>query len=316
MRALAPIGLLVVLAGPALAAEPGGEPAAEVAASPLRIGVAPFESVAGPDTLVPDLATLLADRLARQQNVEVIGPARLGAPPSLEPDPDQVKRWAARSDLDAVVVGRTTRASGPVSLELRLRAGASGALLESWFREVPNLDEAADAIDQLVPELVADVAAQRDAATAGEDEVAGASFGLSLDRDEPLSIRSDHLEAFQNDGARRLVFSGNVEAEQADVKITAQRLEALYPAGSNKPDRLIATGRVVMAQAERVAHCDVAIYDRAAQQLICTGNAELQDGEDRVAGRQIEFDLETESVTVSGSAVVVFHPREAEEVPN
>ena len=89
---------------------------------------------------------------------------------------------------------------------------------------------------------------------------------------------------------------------------TARRLEAFYPAGSSKPDRLVATGEVVMAQGELEAHCDEATYERSEQRLVCRGSAELYDGPDRVAGQEIEFNLATESVTVSGNAAVVFHP--------
>ena len=136
----------------------------------------------------------------------------------------------------------------------------------------------------------------------------GANFGLSVDSDEPLSISSDELEAVQSQGARRLVFTENVVVTQADVRITTRRLEAFYPSGSSKPDRLVATGDVVMAQGEREAHCDEAIYARGDQRLVCRGNAELQDGPDRVAGEEIVFDLATEAVTVTGNAAVVFHP--------
>jgi hypothetical protein len=42
--------------------------------------------------------------------------------------------------------------------------------------------------------------------------------------------------------------------------------------------------------------------------MLCEGNAELRDGDDRVAGEVIEFDLAAERVVVRGGATVFFHP--------
>ena len=134
-------------------------------------------------------------------------------------------------------------------------------------------------------------------------------FGVSIDRSQALSVTSDELESFKENGARRLIFTRNVVVEQADVRILTQRLEALYPKGAKQPDRLVATGDVVVQQGDRTARCQEATYHRAEQSLVCRGGAEVQDGQDRVRGEVIEFDLDTEAVVVTGGAEVVLHPR-------
>ncbi len=132
----------------------------------------------------------------------------------------------------------------------------------------------------------------------------------SFDNDQPISIHSDELEASQNGGARRLVFSKNVRVEQGDLRLASARLEAFYPENANQPDRLVATGSVHVVQGTREARCDEAVYHRSDDLLVCEGNAELRDGDDRVAGERIEFDLAAEKVTVKGGATVLFHPEE------
>lgn len=148
-------------------------------------------------------------------------------------------------------------------------------------------------------------------------------FGVSIDRSQPLSITSDALEAFKAEGRRRLVFTDNVEVRQADVTIRTDRLEAFYAPEANQPQRLIATGSVVVRQGEREARCQRASYDRETDRLVCSGEARLIDGEDAVRGEMIEFDLARETVVVTGGAAVVLHPRpqdnpdnpEGDEVP-
>ena len=112
-----------------------------------------------------------------------------------------------------------------------------------------------------------------------------------------------------------MIFTANVHVAQADIQIESDRLEAFYPKGEKQPDRLIATGHVRMTQGDVEARCDHATYERITQQLVCKGNAELRDGDNRVAGAVIEFDLEHEVVKVTGGASVLIYPKSAEGKP-
>ncbi|MCH2170889.1 LptA/OstA family protein [Myxococcota bacterium] len=147
------------------------------------------------------------------------------------------------------------------------------------------------------------------AALAHAEEEDRTPFGIDVpNHDEPISIRADELEASSKEGARRLIFTSNVVVEQADIRIESQRLEAFYPKGSDQPERLLAEGQVVLVQNSLQAHCDHATYQRADRFLVCSGNAEVNDGGDWVRGETIEFDLEQEIVTVAGGASVLIHP--------
>lgn len=308
---------LVWLAASATGAEPE--------AAHLSIGVAPFERVAPPEASVPDVATLLADRLGTRGVERVIGPAQLGAEAAAEPTPEAVTGWASRAGVAAVVVGRTTRIGSQYSVDVRLRSGASGDVVGTYVAEIFRPDDVASAIDRLAAQVVdgtrALVGAAAPAPSRPEPPRAGggeagrrdaeAPFGLKgFDREQPISIHADRLEAFQTQGARRLEFSDNVRVEQGDVRITCNRLQAFYPAGASQPDRLVASGSVRVAQGEREAFCDEAVYRRSQDTLVCSGHAELREGEDRVRGERIEFDLAAESVVVKGGASVLIHPRE------
>jgi lipopolysaccharide export system protein LptA len=276
----------------------------------LAIGVAPFEGVADSGVVLPDLATLLADRLTSQGALRVIGPAGWGASAMTDPSAEKIRRWAEKAGVEAVLVGRTTGLAGePVRLSVTLFSGSTGGAGETRVVEISEPDETGPAMDRLAAFLAEDadglVSSPPPAAELAEGN---APFGLSIDKSQPLSIRSDELEASKRNGARHLIFRKNVEVTQADVTIRTRRLEAFYPPDSKQPSRLIATGDVVLTKGTREARCDSATYDRVGQKLTCTGNAQLRDGADEVAGERIEFDLASEAVNVSGAAAVRFHP--------
>ena len=130
-----------------------------------------------------------------------------------------------------------------------------------------------------------------------------------LKKDAPLSIQSDELEAVQGQQGRRFIFTGNVRVKQDTMRLKSDRLEAFYPPQGNEPERLVATGRVVVTQKDQEAHCDSATYLQAKQRIFCRGNAELRQGQDRVRGQEIEIRLDTEQLIVRGGAEVHIQPK-------
>ena len=66
---------------------------------------------------------------------------------------------------------------------------------------------------------------------------------------------------------------------------------------------------MVVTQGDRELRCERATYHRDTDMLVCTGGAELRDGEDRVRGEVIEFDLAREVVVVTGGALLELRPR-------
>jgi len=308
----------LVLSTLALAA--AGLVASGVAAAPeeLSLGVAPFESQAAPGAAVPDVATLLADRLGTRGVAKVVGPTLLGAPPDIDPGADRVQQWAQEAAVDAVVLGRSTRVGDALSVEVRLLSGASGEPIGSYTQEIPSPAELEPSLDELASRIVADA---QDVPTAKASSSSGSTgFGLGegdspfgfqkWNSEDPLKINSDQLEAVQKDGVRTLVFKQNVHVQQGDLSIRCNLLEAFYPKDGNQPDRLVARGSVRMAQtsADQAASCDLAIYDRVRDRFTCKGNASFRDGGNTLRGSEIDVDLKRETVEVKGGAELLIHP--------
>ena len=133
--------------------------------------------------------------------------------------------------------------------------------------------------------------------------------------DKPLSIRSDELEALENEGRRRLLFTSNVHIEQGDLLVNSDRLEAFYPPGGSQPDKLVASGHVEVKQLQRRMLCNTATYFQTEDRLLCVGNAELQQGDDRVRGREIEIFTKQSRVKVRGGATVNVMPSGSDKKP-
>jgi lipopolysaccharide export system protein LptA len=142
----------------------------------------------------------------------------------------------------------------------------------------------------------------------------GTAKGEGLDglrSDAPISIKSDELDVLQKGQGRRFLFKGHVRAEQDQLTLRSDLLEAEYPEGDGQPDRLVATGHVEMTHAGRKALCDRAVYYRREQRLVCTGNAQLEQACDRVRGEEIVFHVDSEVLEVNGAADVRIHPKGA-----
>jgi lipopolysaccharide transport protein LptA len=108
------------------------------------------------------------------------------------------------------------------------------------------------------------------------------------------------------------VFRRNVEVRRGDLTLRADWLQALYPPDAKQPSHLAARGGVTVVQGTRSARCARADYENAAERIVCRGDAELRDGDDRIVGEQIVFDLGERRVRVAGDVQVLLQPRAAE----
>jgi len=309
----------------------------------VSIAVAPFERVGGVDADVPDVAMMLARRLSTLGVERVVSPRELGVPPIGDPDAETAAEWAGRSGVQTVVVGRTTALGSKLSVDARLRSGATGSPLgRRFFVEVSRPRDLAVAVEELATQVLAQAAeveaapvaasapsggtesaSATDAAPAPTPRASAPSQGseappavaaaapprAGFSRDAPISIRSDMLDVFDKGGSKRFVFTGGVTALQDGLEIRCQTLEAHYPPGRSQPAKIVAMGRVKMKQAGRLATCEKAIFHRDVDKIVCIGNvAEVEQGCDIVRGNEITFHTSTEELKVKGAADVRINP--------
>jgi lipopolysaccharide export system protein LptA len=302
----------------------------------LAIGVAPFRQGIPTGGEVLDVGAPLAAALAALGVARIVGPEQLRALDVAEPAADFVREIATQAGIDAVVLGRATRLGSRVSLDVRLRSGRSGAVAGTYVAEVALSEPLEPVLAELAEQVLSGAravleggaqapraarrasdpppaAAPAPASQAeSEPEKARTPFGLdALKGGAPLTIRSDELEATEQDGARTLTFRGHVEVRRGDLTLGADRLQAFYLPGAKQPSELSAWGDVTVVQGARSARCDRAVYDHAAERVVCRGNAELGDDEDRIRGERITFDLAARRVSVEGDVRLLLQPRPA-----
>ena len=299
---------------PGAASELGPGPAA-----PPSIAVAHFSPDAAIAPAELDVAALLAGQLSESLPTDVVAPTAFGEQGSAQPEASEVRAWAERARVDAIVLGRTTVApgGGAVGVDVEVRSGHSGVATATYHVPFIALDDPKPAVADLAASILrglgyeppAVVESAENATRKEEEAEEGSGFKL-FKKGEPISIQSDELEVTQDGDGRHLVFRRAVRVSQGDIQLRTEQLDAYYTKGESQPDRLVASGAVRVRQGDRRARCEHAIFLNAEQRLICTGRASLVQGCDLVRGAEIRFDLREERVYVTGGASVVIQDRD------
>jgi lipopolysaccharide export system protein LptA len=129
---------------------------------------------------------------------------------------------------------------------------------------------------------------------------------LGANTKEPIKIDADRLDVF--DKEQRAVFTGSVVAVQGESTIKCAELTVLYeqqrgqgraaPAASGQQGegairRIDCKGPVTIVSRTQTATGDNAVFDRAANRILLTGNVALSDGPNVTTGERIVYDLNT-----------------------
>lgn len=138
----------------------------------------------------------------------------------------------------------------------------------------------------------------------------GALSGFGSGSKEPVKIDSDKLDVYDKEG--RAVFSGNVVAVQGESTIRCTTMVVFYEknrsAGAPKAaagspgdsaiKKLDCAGPVTVVSKDQVATGDNAVYDKAANKIIMTGNVSLSQGPNVTRGERLVYDVDVGVATV------------------
>lgn len=128
----------------------------------------------------------------------------------------------------------------------------------------------------------------------------------------PITIDADRLEV--RDREKRAIFSGNVVAKRGEMTMRSTSMIVFYegdqPAGQAQPRgatpgsqeqqirRIEMTGPVFFCQRDQAARGDRAIYERASETLVMTGNVVLTSGQNVVTGPRLVVNIRTNQAQV------------------
>ncbi|SHI78139.1 lipopolysaccharide export system protein LptA [Malonomonas rubra DSM 5091] len=133
--------------------------------------------------------------------------------------------------------------------------------------------------------------------------LSGFSFAAELPKPSslPIEVTANQLEADQQ--KRQAIFTGDVVAKQGDVTLYGDKMVVYQLDGQEQVDRLEVFGHVRVVQLDRTATAERAVYRQVAETLTLYGNAEVHQGQNRVAGDEIIVYLrENRSLVKSGDS--------------
>jgi lipopolysaccharide export system protein LptA len=120
----------------------------------------------------------------------------------------------------------------------------------------------------------------------------------------PLDIVSDRLSVDQQTG--RAVFSGNVRLRREELEVRCSELIVQYGQKEKSTiEQITFAGPVELQMGGRRGACRQAEYFRMDRRLVCTGEAWLQEGANRIAGEAIEYFLDSRRVLVKKPRAVL-----------
>jgi lipopolysaccharide export system protein LptA len=144
---------------------------------------------------------------------------------------------------------------------------------------------------------------------------AGAQEALRHDGSLPIEITADTLEVQQRDQVA--TFTGNVDAVQGDLTLSADQLRVYYRGGETAGGagairRIEAAGNVFLSSPRETAQGEVGVYDVGQQLVTLERSVVLTRGANVIRGDRLEYDLASGYSRVESAvpAVAGGEPRE------
>ncbi len=122
-----------------------------------------------------------------------------------------------------------------------------------------------------------------------------------LAEEAPIHIEANHMTSTERDST--VVFTGDVDAKQADVRIRSDEMIVHYTKAAEKAaesdkkatqqvEKLICTGNVEISRGEWLGTSKKMVYLSQERQVILTGNAKAWQGQNMVSGEKIIYYLD------------------------
>ena len=129
-------------------------------------------------------------------------------------------------------------------------------------------------------------------------------FGTAFAEDSPINIEANHMTSTEKSNS--VIFTGDVDATQADVRIRSDKMTVYYTPKEAKPkkktkakaggtqqvEKMICIGNVEVTRGEWLGTSKKMVYLSKERQVILTGNAKAWQGQNMVSGEKIIYFLD------------------------
>lgn len=130
------------------------------------------------------------------------------------------------------------------------------------------------------------------------------TIGTAIADDAPIHIEANHMTSTEKTNS--VIFTGDVDAKQADVRIRSDKMTVFYTAKqqpdpkkkkdgkgpSQQVEKMICTGNVEITRGEWLGTSKKMVYLSQQRQVILTGNAKAWQGQNMVSGEKIIYYLD------------------------
>ena len=130
------------------------------------------------------------------------------------------------------------------------------------------------------------------------------TFGVAFAEDAPINIEANHMTSTEKSNS--VIFTGDVDAKQADVRIRSDKMTVYYTAkedetkkkakgkegATQQVEKMICEGNVEITRAEWLGTSKKMVYLSNERQVILTGNAKAWQGQNMVSGEKIIYYLD------------------------
>ncbi len=133
------------------------------------------------------------------------------------------------------------------------------------------------------------------------------TFSAGFAKEEPIQIAADKMTAVED--SQTVVFSGNVDATQGNVRIRADTMKIHYNDDNKKSGgktsqqvkKIICSGNVEITSDEWLGTADTMNYFSKKNLIQLMGNARAFQGQNRIQGERIDYYLDTGKSEVFGA---------------
>ncbi len=116
---------------------------------------------------------------------------------------------------------------------------------------------------------------------------------------EPITVKSDRMLSAQKEN--KIFFYGNVVAVRGDLTIHSDELEVYNGPEGSSPEKITATGNVVIDRNDRHATGQKAVYYDSTQRIILTGKPRAWEKNNEITGNEMIFLIEEDKFIVNSA---------------
>lgn len=136
--------------------------------------------------------------------------------------------------------------------------------------------------------------------------------GLQAQSSDPIEVKSDALEVYDDGTQRITLFTGGVTVTRGNTTLKAAEIKLFSPLETENPEaftRIEASGKILVNSGAQTVTGETAVVDMESNTITVSGGVVLTQGNNILTGTRLVVNLATGRARVEGSTRGVFSPQ-------